>query len=440
MQRTIKNGIRLESEVLVGNRSVSPCNTQGGAARAFRVLELRFLWLPAALVASLALRILSLDFESGDYRMYLSRWYDYLLEHGRWDALKDNFSSYHPLYLSLLSLSTWLPIPKLYAIKSISIAFDYVAAWFVFRIVQLRFPHGHVAVAAGISFLFLPTVFLNSSVWGQCDVLYTTALLATLYWILQGKPAAALAAYGVACALKPQAVFFAPFLLGLFMNGALPWKLVPVPALVYALCGLPGLLAGKPWREVLFHWALQRNKPGLTLGATNWYQWVPARESEILAGCGYALAAAASLFLAFRMGACREGSRSSRDQGSEGLAGKAVHAPVIDHDSRRRLVTAALASVLIVPYFLPGMHERYFFPADALALVYAFYIPKRWIVPWFVQFASLFAYFPFLFRQEPVPRPLLAVVVTAALVVVAYDFVRKHTHQTTVAYREDHSL
>ena len=50
--------------------------------------------------------------------------------------MTERISSYPPLYLYLLSVSTLLPLPKLYAIKLWSILSDYVAAWFVWRLAR----------------------------------------------------------------------------------------------------------------------------------------------------------------------------------------------------------------------------------------------------------------------------------------------------------------
>lgn len=87
-------------------------------------------------------------------------------------------------------------------------------------------------------------------------------------------------------------------------------------------------------------------------------------------------------------------------------------------------VTAALLSALMVPYFLPGMHERYFYPADLLSLIYACCVRRGWIVAVLVQFCSFFTYLPYLFKLEPVPRPLLALVMTAVVALVAAGFVK----------------
>jgi len=163
-------------------------------------------------ILALLPRLWMLDFESGDYLGCLSPWYDYLVEHGRWTALGHDFSNYYVPYLSFLSLSTLLPLPKLYAIKLISILFDYVAAWLVGRLVWHRYQSHAMALAGFAAVLFWPTVMLNSALWGQCDVIYTSALLAAFLSVLKQRLWGALAAFGLAVAFKPQAIFLAPFL------------------------------------------------------------------------------------------------------------------------------------------------------------------------------------------------------------------------------------
>ena len=365
----------------------------------------QFLWIYFAIAGSLLFRASLLDFESGDYRMFLSRGYDFFVEHGRWHGLgliSEQFhASYPPLFLYLLSLSTLLPVPKLYAIKLISIAADYLAAWFVWRLVHREFPYGRRPWAAVALFLFLPTVVMNGALWGQRDITYTCGFLASLFYILERRPVAALVAFGLSCSLKAQAMFWLPFLLGLLVCGRLRWKWVWVPAAVYAACGVPQMLAGRPILHVLGHWGRARGEmlPGLTLGATNWYQWVFEQCPEVFWYAGIVLALVATAFLVLWM---REDPRLAES---------------------RWLVSFAFLSVLFMPFLLPGMHERYFFPADVLAVVYAFYVPGGWRAAVLIQFASAFTYLPFLFGREPVPRTLLALAVLAAIGLVLHDLI-----------------
>jgi len=85
------------------------------------------------------------------------------------------------------------------------------------------------------------------------------------------------------------------------------------------------------------------------------------------------------------------------------------------------LVRVALLPVVLMPYLLPAMHERYFFPADVLGLAYALGTGRGWLVAGLIQVASFFTYLPYLFEWEPVPRPVLAGVMTVALVLLVRE-------------------
>jgi Gpi18-like mannosyltransferase len=65
--------------------------------------------------------------------------------------------------------------------------------------------------------------------------------------------------------------------------------------------------------------------------------------------------------------------------------------------SAKGIVFISLACVLLLPYFLPRMHERYFYLADLFSVLYALYDPKRWYIPVLVVTSSSFiAYMGFL--------------------------------------------
>jgi Gpi18-like mannosyltransferase len=386
----------------------------------------KFLWMYVGLAGSLLLRVSLFEFESGDYRMFLSQWYDFFRDHGRWQGLAraaDELRSYcYPaVYMYLISLSTLLPLPKLYAIKLISILADYFGAWFVFKIVRGPLTpslspsnrekvsstrqrlSSALPIAAALAFLFLPTVVMNGALWGQCDILYATGLLASLFYVLERRPVAALVAFGIALSLKPQAIFWCPFVAGLFVSGRLPWKHIWIPGAVYVGCTVPAILAGQPVLDALGHWSSAAMNPlELTLGAPNWYQWVFEAEPGILFWPGVVLTLVGTAMFVLLMQERPAGGRSERQW----------------------LVSLALLSVLFPPFFLPGVHERYFFAADVVSLVYALCVPDRWWVALLIQFASSFAYLPYLFGKEPVPYWLLALVMTAAIGFVAFDLTK----------------
>ena len=90
--------------------------------------------------------------------------------------------------------------------------------------------------------------------------------------------------------------------------------------------------------------------------------------------------------------------------------------------TRTDVLRVALLFSLLVPYLLPHMHERYFFAADVLAVLYAVAVPRRWWVPVAVTTASLLSYLPYLFATpSAVPFPALSLVMGAALLAVLHD-------------------
>ena len=88
------------------------------------------------------------------------------------------------------------------------------------------------------------------------------------------------------------------------------------------------------------------------------------------------------------------------------------------------MVGVSLVSLLLLPFTLPEMHERYFFAADVVSIIYAFYWPKRFFVPLLVWGASLLSYFPFLFREEPIGLQYAAILLAVALLVAAADLIK----------------
>ena len=75
-----------------------------------------------------------------------------------------------------------------------------------------------------------------------------------------------------------------------------------------------------------------------------------------------------------------------------------------------------------MPFVTPKMHERYFYPADVITILYAFYFPRFFYVPLLTIGASLFAYLPFLYGKSLLPGEILPVFVLAALIVVGRHF------------------
>src|ERR1700760_2974223 len=136
-------------------------------------------------------------------------------------------------------------------IKSISILFDGISAFLVYKIALLARPDRRLAILVASLFLNLPTLILNGAVWGQCDIIYTTFLLGFAYCLIRGLPFQAMLVYAIALSLKVQAIFLAPFFVYLLLTGAIPWRAVLLPPIIYGLLMLPAALAGRTWMSLI---------------------------------------------------------------------------------------------------------------------------------------------------------------------------------------------
>jgi Gpi18-like mannosyltransferase len=356
--------------------------------------------LSLGIFLSIVLRLGLFDFESVDYREFLSPWYDFIAGHGGFSALQYDFSNYSPPYLYLLTLATYLPLPKLYAIKLVSISFDFLLAFFVLLIVRLKYENRIICLSSFFATLFAPTVFINSALWGQADAIYTSMLVASIYLAIQRRPNLSLFFFSVALSFKLQAIFLFPLFIVLFLKRRVPiYSFLIIPT-TYVASILPAWLAGRPLVELLVAYPTQAGLfSDLTLNAPNLYQWLP-NDPGLLEKPGIILTTLLVCLL------CLISWRS-----------------VVPLD-RDIIVKLALVSALVVPFTLPHMHERYFFAADVISIIYAFYKPKRFFVPIIVGGASLFSYFPFLFREEPIGLQYLTILMAVALIVVAADLIR----------------
>jgi Gpi18-like mannosyltransferase len=363
---------------------------------------------PAVILLALFARTRFLAYESGDYQAEISRWYGFIRENGFGAFAHHFFKPYTPLYLYTFYLANLLlpHAPQLLMVKAISVIFDFVGAYFIYKLVRLEYPTGVCPTLAFAAALLAPTTFLNSSVWAQCDSLYTACLLACVYFLAAYRNWAAWIAYGVAFALKLQSIFLAPFLLILLLKRAIPWRHVVFVPAVYIATVIPMWLAGRPLKQVL---TLYLKQTGFytypSLGTANVYQFLSWRvwqsESACQAACVYGVVVTGVVVLLFCL--CVWASRAAV--------------------TRERMIHLALLSVLIVPFFLPRMHERYFYPADLLSIVFAFYFPRHFLVPLAVQFASLFSYWEYLFGRLVFPRSILAMVVLLVMVILSVDLV-----------------
>ncbi|GAB2567895.1 hypothetical protein GCM10009593_01020 [Microlunatus antarcticus] len=397
--------------------------------------------LAVLLVVGLAARVPMLGEQSGDYRAFLLPWYSHLVEAGGFAGLADSFSNYNTPYLVLLAALSYLPVDPLVGVKAISILFDVLLAVVAYRIVREVRPAARwlPTIAFGATFL-LPTVVLNSAWWAQCDSIYASLCLGSLYLLLRRQTALACVLFGLAFAFKLQALFFLPALVVLVLvNRQRLRGLVLVPATFLAAL-VPAWVAGRSLASQLSVYPAQISNPSgaggsgggaaragggfggggrggggfggggpgggggfggggggrtttahsFTSNAPTWYAWLPADASTTWKWAGLGLAAAVALAFAVWLLARRRRL-----------------------DPAEMVLVAATLS-LVVPLLLPEMHERYFFLGEVLAVVAVFVDRRFLVVAALMQIATLSTYATYLRSVTTLPLETAAVFALAA--------------------------
>ena len=397
--------------------------------------------LAAGVLVALAVRLPLLPHESWDFRGYLSIWYDFIVANGYFASLQYGFSDYNPPYLYLLSTIAFAApgLSDLLAVKFVSLAFEAPLAFLVHRIVRLRRPRSRMLpTLAALAVLLAPTVVLNGAFWAQCDVIYTTFLAACFFFLLKERPGAAFASFGLAFAFKAQALFFLPALCWIaalkipakspgkslgggsaavsvaadgsagggsptvgFPAAGFPLRAILGAPLAYLLALLPAWFLGRPASDLLlvyFGQAAQWDE--LALGIANLYQWIPNDWYPFWPlGVLATVAAVSGVAVAVRR--------------SRAL-------PTAD-----LLVTLSAFALILAPYLLPKMHDRYFFAADVFTILLAFHRPKFWYAPLAMGLTSVSGYHHGFRRQAPfVPLAGAAVVPLLLLLLLGRQLLR----------------
>jgi Gpi18-like mannosyltransferase len=201
----------------------------------------------------------------------------------------------------------------------------------------------------------------------------------------------------------------------MLLKRKIPWKACLMVPAVYLLSILPALIAGRPLADLLTIFTGQVDLyTTLTNNVANMYAWFPKSFSDQLYPAG--LVFGVSICFLYLVIAYRS------------------RAPLTDE----AIVQLALLSVLILPFFLPRMHDRYFYPADVLSILYAFFFPEYFFIPLVTILVSFFSYEPYLFKVEVVPLSLLAIVFLGLIVIVARRLVMT-LYPTVNGSREERS-
>ncbi len=346
-----------------------------------------FTAVPAALL--LLARLFFFPAETSDFTDFLLPWTERLRALGGFRGLGREIGNYNVPYMVLLAFFSCLKTPALYLIKLTSILFELLQALVLALLVRRL---GGGKVRTGLCFvlmLALPTVFLNSAVWGQCDSVYVSLALLGFYLCLTERPGWGMAALGLSFAFKLQAVFLLPAVLLLLFAGKVKWFHLPLFPGAYALAVSPALIAGRSVGDTFLFYlrtastagsALNYNSPSLfSLYRFYWLDeaWkAAAARMGVFAAFGLCLLVFVLFF----------------------LRRKAI--------TERSLLFAVLLFTLGIPLLLPHMHDRYFYFCDVLTLCAACLVPRFGPAVLLSQFASLLGYHAYFYLRYLLPMRL----------------------------------
>lgn len=343
-------------------------------------------FLALLIAMGLVIKLLMIPFipEPGDYTFFLKPWVEFIRSHGYWQAFRFEFANYSPAYLYFLLGIAKLGGEPLIPIKLLSICFEYVAAWFIGGIAYQKYRENWVRWCALAVVPLLPTVLINSSYWGQCDSIYVSFLIGSIYFALKKRSFLSILFLGISFSFKLQAVLLFPFYFVLLLRNRIKWYYFLLVPAVYLISLLPAYCAGRPLTELLSVFVAQSGHyEELSLQFPNLYMWIsndyydPVKWGGILFTFLFALL-------------------------TGGLLAKKYKTELTDD----YLVRLALLSAVIFPFLLPGMHERYMYAGDLLAIVYIMYFPSKFYNALGVPLISFFSYALCTSLNEPLIRYL----------------------------------
>lgn len=342
-----------------------------------KVQNIELLYISAVFAALIYLRVALLGYPSNDYTSFLNVWIEQMKPLSIKEALCEKIGDYNMPYLYFLLFVAKSGTYPLIYIKWFSCIFDVVMAYFIMKCVALKTKNRTVQHLSFILSLAIPTVFINSAYWGQCDSVLAALCVMSIYFSLKSNGIGAIICYALAFSFKLQAIFILPVIVICFIVKRFKlWHIALFPS-IFFLTLLPALLAGRGFINCIRIYFDQANQyPKITFNAPTVWRLFGNVGFEYFSSVAIMLAGIAAISLIYL-----------------------VYKQQINLTNSSILELFYISSILI-PFILPRMHERYFYIADVLSVLVFFYDRKRFYVPLITILSSMSSYFAFLLGQN----------------------------------------
>lgn len=320
-------------------------------------------WMFLCIITTLAIsiRYAGKDFISNDMTSFLIPWFGEIQRAGGLQALEHQVGDYNLLYQTLIALFSYSPLDSVSVYKLLSCLFDFLLAFSCgYILCDLLQKDWRRDITFDITYtiiLFLPTVVLNSAYWGQCDSIYVTFIIWTLYLLFKRKYRIGFILLGIAFAFKLQSIFIVPFLIYCYCSRR-DFSLLNFgySIFVFWLSGIGGYLQGRNLTDCFKIYFKQSDLyHNMYLNIASFW---------ILVGNNYETLKPMAIILTIV------------------ILGIGLYVILLHQKSLRTPVTflnTAIWSVWSILLFLPAMHERYTYLLDIL-LVMLCMLNKKYIV------------------------------------------------------------
>ena len=351
--------------------------------------------------------------ESADYFGFLEPWMEEIRKNGGFASLSLEISNYTSPYMYIMTLLSYISTNDLYALKLVSVFFDYMASVAVFLILWEMTENVQKAVFGMAVLLLSPTVILDSAYWCQCDIIYTCFLLFSLYFFFRDDSNKSMIFFAISFAFKLQSLFLLPFYIIMWLKKKtiklrhLLW--VPM---IYVISIIPAWITGRNLGDLLgIYFDQADNYPWGTLEYPNIY----ALLGEVIPDMRHAAeVSGAGMYATIMLLGC--------------IAYYIYQKNVML--TQELAVTLALFMVAVTVYGLPHMHDRYGFLIDLLAIIYGVYRVKRFPVTCGFMLISVLTFMPYLIAVHMVPIQYLAIAQFTLIIYVGYDLYQQIVENT----------
>lgn len=356
------------------------------------------LWLLLSIIA-IVFKIFLFHVEVGDSVFFL-QWIDFIKSHGYTSSLKYNFYDYTPAYIYILIGIAKIGLNPLYSIKIVSVLFEYLVAFFIGKIAYLKYKSNIVILACLAVIPLIPTVMLNSSYLSQCDSIYSAFVFGSLYFALTKKQFLSVVFLGLAFSFKVQTALILPVYFVLMLRGNIKWFYFVFVPIVFAISVTPVWFHGRPFGELLSVYISQSNYfKFLTMNFPNPYMWISNDYYEPVKMAGILITTMNTLIAGFWL----------RQK-------KYVF-------SMENWIRLAFLSAILIPFILPGMHERYMYMGDVLGVLYFLVVRKNIHLPIGIILVSFYSYIRCSRYNDILPMEPALAILLAVIIMLSIDFV-----------------